>query len=30
THWDMLTERRSIPELEELLAERLDEIRKEN
>ncbi|MGC3005557.1 hypothetical protein [Streptomyces hesseae] len=26
----MLTERRSIPELEELLAERLDEIRKEN
>ena len=28
THWDMLTERRSIPELEELLAERLEEIRK--
>ncbi|WP_028708442.1 RNA polymerase-binding protein RbpA [Propionicicella superfundia] len=27
THWDMLRERRSIPELEELLAERLDEIR---
>jgi hypothetical protein len=23
THWDMLLERRSIPELEELLAERL-------
>ncbi len=29
THWDMLTERRSIPELEELLQERLEEIRKE-
>lgn len=27
THWDMLRERRSIPELEELLAERLEEIR---
>ncbi len=27
THWDMLRERRSIEELEELLAERLDEIR---
>ncbi|HNV10893.1 MAG TPA: RNA polymerase-binding protein RbpA [Propionibacteriaceae bacterium] len=24
THWDMLRERRSIPELEELLAERLE------
>ncbi len=24
THWDMLLERRSIPELEELLEERLD------
>ncbi|MSS45438.1 RNA polymerase-binding protein RbpA [Cutibacterium sp. WCA-380-WT-3A] len=30
THWDMLTERRSIPELEELLAERLDEIRRDS
>ncbi len=29
THWDMLTERRSIPELEELLKERLDDIRKD-
>lgn len=29
THWDMLRERRSIPELEDLLAERLDEIRGE-
>ena len=27
THWDMLRERRSLEELEELLAERLDEIR---
>ena len=27
THWDMLRERRSIEELEHLLAERLDEIR---
>ena len=27
THWDMLLERRSIPELEELLAERLNELR---
>lgn len=27
THWDMLRERRSIPELEVLLAERLEEIR---
>lgn len=27
THWDMLRERRSIPELEEILAERLEEIR---
>ena len=27
THWDMLRERRSIAELEELLAERLDEMR---
>ena len=27
THWDMLRERRSISELEDLLAERLDEIR---
>lgn len=27
THWDMLLERRSIEELEELLAERLEEIR---
>ena len=27
THWDMLRERRSIAELENLLAERLDEIR---
>jgi hypothetical protein len=24
THWDMLMERRSVPELEEVLAERLD------
>ncbi len=29
THWDMLRERRSIPELEEILAERLEEIRKD-
>ncbi len=28
THWDMLLERRSIPELEELLSERLDLLRK--
>lgn len=27
THWDMLRERRSLEELEELLAERLGEIR---
>ncbi len=27
THWDMLLERRSIPELEELLDERLTELR---
>ncbi|AXH95241.1 RNA polymerase-binding protein RbpA [Ornithinimicrobium avium] len=27
THWDMLLERRSIPELEELLEERLDLLR---
>ena len=27
THWDMLRERRSIAELEELLAERLEEVR---
>ncbi|MQA15250.1 MAG: hypothetical protein GEV09_14100 [Pseudonocardiaceae bacterium] len=27
THWDMLLERRSIPELEELLEERLTELR---
>ena len=27
THWDMLRERRSIEELEDLLAERLDEMR---
>ena len=27
THWDMLLERRSIPELEELLAERLEELK---
>jgi len=27
THWDMLRERRSIPELEEILAERLQELR---
>ncbi|HEV8562897.1 MAG TPA: RNA polymerase-binding protein RbpA [Actinophytocola sp.] len=27
THWDMLLERRSIPELEDLLAERLQELR---
>lgn len=30
THWDMLRERRSIEELEDLLAERLDEIRNED
>ena len=29
THWDMLIERRSIPDLEELLAERLELRRKE-
>ena len=29
THWDMLRERRSIEELEGILAERLEEIRKE-
>ncbi|WP_040161520.1 RNA polymerase-binding protein RbpA [Mobilicoccus massiliensis] len=27
THWDMLLERRSVPELEELLEERLDLLR---
>lgn len=27
THWDMLLERRTLPELEELLAERLDLLR---
>ena len=27
THWDMLLERRTIPELEELLAERLEELK---
>lgn len=27
THWDMLLERRSIPELEEMLNERLEELR---
>ena len=27
THWDMLLERRSIAELEELLAERLEQVR---
>ena len=30
SHWDMLRERRSIEELEDLLAERLDEIRAED
>lgn len=30
THWDMLRERRTIPELEELLAERLQEIRNQD
>lgn len=30
THWDMLRERRSIPELEDLLAERLDLLRNED
>lgn len=30
THWDMLRERRSIEELEDLLAERLEEIRGDN
>ncbi len=30
THWDMLRERRSIEELEDLLAERLEEIRSED
>lgn len=29
THWDMLRERRSIEELEDILAERLQEIRKD-
>ena len=29
THWDMLRERRSIEELEDILAERLEEIRKD-
>jgi hypothetical protein len=29
THWDMLRERRTIEELEELLAERLSQFRKE-
>lgn len=29
THWDMLLERRTIPELEDLLAERLEIIRNE-
>ena len=29
THWDMLRERRSIEELEGILAERLEEIRKD-
>ncbi len=29
THWDMLRERRSIPELEEILAERLEQLRKD-
>lgn len=29
THWDMLRERRSIEELEDILAERLEEIRKQ-
>ncbi len=28
THWDMLRERRSIPELEDLLKERLEVVRK--
>lgn len=28
THWDMLLERRSVPELEELLNERLEELKK--
>ncbi|MDO5735445.1 MAG: RNA polymerase-binding protein RbpA [Propionibacteriaceae bacterium] len=27
THWDMLRERRSIPELEDILAEQLDKLR---
>ncbi|GAA1227506.1 RNA polymerase-binding protein RbpA [Prauserella halophila] len=27
THWDMLLERRSVPELEELLNERLEELK---
>lgn len=30
THWDMLRERRSIPELEDILAERLGELRKDS
>lgn len=30
THWDMLRERRSIPELEDLLAEQLDKLRTED
>lgn len=29
THWDMLRERRSIPELESILAERLEQLRKD-
>lgn len=27
THWDMLRERRSIPELEDILAEQLEKLR---
>lgn len=30
THWDMLRERRSIEELEDILAERLEELRKDS
>ena len=30
THYDMLRERRSIPELEELMAERLEILRKQD
>lgn len=30
THWDMLRERRSIEELEDILAERLEQIRRED